>query len=928
MDTLPLSLDSAEREDANGSVECLGRVFESDQARRDCYLALLAEKLKDPEFRKTPGFPQGTDEAILRMSDPPYYTACPNPFLKEFVTQNGYPSDTAEEYGRKPFAVDVSEGKTDSLYRAHSYHTKVPHLAIVPSILHYTKPGDIILDGFCGSGMTGVAAQWCGTAPRDYRQRLEADWKRAGRNMPEWGFRRVILADLSPAATFIAANYNIPFKVESFSASAQAILDEVTSELGWMYETLHTDGETRGVINYTIWSEIFTCRECSDDVVFFDQAVDADTGKIRKTIECPNCGTISTKENMDLKFETYVNQFDDVITRRPKRLAVMINYSVDGVRYEKSPDQNDYAVLNRISEMSAPSGLPVIALPDCQMTRVGRMRTTNTQAVHHMFLPRATHALLGLWNRARTTADVRIRNMLLFFFEQAISGLSVLNRFGPAHFSQVNKALNGVYYVSSLIAEVSPKYNLNLRLDRLRNKAFRTPISAPNMAFTSTGDCACLDVPPECVDYIFTDPPFGENIYYADLNFLCESWHRVFTSAENEAIIDRVRRKSIPEYQRLISRCISEYYRVLKPRHWITVVFSNSRNVIWRSIQEAIGVAGFVVADVRTLDKQQGSFRQATSSAVKQDLVISAYKPTKALEERFALGSATIDDVWHFVREHLNNVPTFINDADDEADIIAERTPQMLHDRMIAFFVRRRVAVPISGQDFFTGLEERFPVRDGMYFLPDQTSEYDGRRVTVSELRQLELFVQDESSATQWVRQKLQDKPQTFQDLQPQFMQQIQAWSMHEKTVELKEILNLNFLCYDGDGAVPSQIHSYLSTNFKVLRNRDKDDGLLKAKALYRWYVPDTRKEGDLERLRTRAMLQEFDEYRVSTQRRMRQFRTEAVRVGFKHCYDEQDYRTIVEVARKLPEQVVQEDEKLLMYYDVATMRLGDAEGD
>ena len=68
-------------------------------------------------------------------------------------------------------------GKTDQLYKAHSYHTKVPHLAIVPSILHYTKPGDIVLDGFAGSGMTGVAAQWCGSAPAAYRHGLELEWK-------------------------------------------------------------------------------------------------------------------------------------------------------------------------------------------------------------------------------------------------------------------------------------------------------------------------------------------------------------------------------------------------------------------------------------------------------------------------------------------------------------------------------------------------------------------------------------------------------------------------------------------------------------------------------------------------------------------------------------------------------------------------------
>lgn len=126
----------------------------------------------------------------------------------------------------------MSEGKTDPLYKAHSYHTKVPHLAIVPSILHYTRPGDVVLDGFCGSGMTGVAAQWCGTAPADYRLAVEQRWKNDGRPAPAWGTRRVVLGDLSPAATFIAANYNIPFDVDAFGEAAQQLLDEVQKEIG------------------------------------------------------------------------------------------------------------------------------------------------------------------------------------------------------------------------------------------------------------------------------------------------------------------------------------------------------------------------------------------------------------------------------------------------------------------------------------------------------------------------------------------------------------------------------------------------------------------------------------------------------------------------------------------------------------------------
>jgi hypothetical protein len=148
----------------NSPIECLGQTFPNDDARREHFLKLLAEKLKDPEFRNQEGFSQRTDEAILAMSDPPYYSAYPSPWLVDFVACYGKPYDPSASFSREPLAVDVSVGKTDPLYKAHSYHTKVPHLAIVPSILHYTTPGDIVLDGLAGSGMNGLAAQWCGSA--------------------------------------------------------------------------------------------------------------------------------------------------------------------------------------------------------------------------------------------------------------------------------------------------------------------------------------------------------------------------------------------------------------------------------------------------------------------------------------------------------------------------------------------------------------------------------------------------------------------------------------------------------------------------------------------------------------------------------------------------------------------------------------------
>ena len=906
----------------SGPVECLGKTFENDDARREYYLELLSEKLEDPDFRRIPGFPKGKDKAILRLSDPPYYTACPNPFLKDFVRVNGRPYNPNEFYSREPFAVDVSVGKTDQLYRAHSYHTKVPHLAIVPSILHYTKPGDIVLDGFSGSGMTGVAGKWCETAPIDYRREIEDKWRQDEYEDPVWGPRHVILGDLGPAASFISANYNISFNVDEFTMAAQRILDEVDVELGWMYETLHTDGKTKGRINYTVWSEVFSCPQCSNQVVFLKEAFNPETKRISKAIVCPSCGAEATKEQMDLSCETFYDEPRGVTERRPKRMPVLINYNIGKVRYEKEPDSKDLATLGRIAKMGIPPSLPTVNLPDCQMTRVGRMKTTNTKAIHHMFLPRSANAMALVWSKASSEKNVRLRNMLLFFVEQAIWGMSVLNRYSPSHYSQVNRALSGVFYIASQLSEVSPWYILEGKLKRL-GKVFAQFPSAKGKTIVGITDCAQISLDSNSVDYVFTDPPFGENIYYADLNYLVEAWHGVTTDSNSEAIVDRAKGKGVRKYQDLIRKCFDEYYRVLKPGRWVTVVFSNSKNHIWRAIQEALGVAGFVVADVRTLDKKQGSFKQVTSSAVKQDLVISAYKPSDALFDQFKLDTVTENSIWSFINEHLGNVPVFVSHS-READIIAERTPQMLHDRMVAFFVQHRVAVPISSSDFIAGLNGRYPMRDGMYFLQKQVPEYDRKRTKVSELRQLNLFVSDEASATQWIRQQLQIKPQSFQDLQPQFMQQLQSWAKHEKTIELKEILELNFLCYDGNGPVPSQIHSYLSTNFKELRNLDKDNENLKAKAVDRWYVPDPKKEGDLEKLRLRTLLKEFEEYRASSSRKIKQFRTEAVRAGFKHCYHENAFQAIVDVAAKLPENVIQEDSTLLMYYHVATMRFGN----
>jgi 16S rRNA G966 N2-methylase RsmD len=907
----------------SGPVECLGQTFPSEEARREHYLKLLAEKLKDPEFRKIEGFPKGTDDAILAMSDPPYYTACPNPFLSEFVKQHGKPYDARVKYSREPMAIDVSVGKTDPLYKAHSYHTKVPHLAIVPSILHYTEPGDVVLDGFAGSGMTGVAAQWCENPPASFRLRLETDRKKEGKPAPKWGARRVVLNDLSPAASFIAANYNLPFDVEAFSEAGKRLLKEVELELGWMYVTTHSDGKTKGQIEFTVWSQMFSCPECAGEVNFTDEALDEDTKGVRESFPCPQCGSVLTKKALERRFVSTVDKSNGQIVQVPQRKPVLISYKVSGKRYTKAPDDADLALLHRIDGMSLPSDIPTMELPPMHMTHQrARMDAVGITHVHHFYMLRSVHALASLWEKARNNPDCRIREMLMFFVEQATWGISVLARYVPTHFSQVNQYLNGVYYVSSQHAECSPWYLLDGKLGRLA-KAFLQFKTVPQMSIINTGTAASLALPDCSIDYVFTDPPFGENIYYSDLNYLVESWHRVITNAETEAIIDRFKTKALPEYQRLMHRCFAEYFRVLKPGRWMTVVFSNSKASVWNAIQVALQQAGFVVAEVTALDKVQGSYRQVTSAtAVKQDLVISAYKPNGGLEERFIRNGATEESAWDFVQSHLKYLLPVKPGKAGELEMVVERDPRRIFDRMIAWFVRHNAPVPISSVEFQEGIRQRFDERDGMIFLPEQAVEYDKKRAQVAQAPQMELFVMDERSAIDWLIDFLKKRPSTYQKLHPEFITQLGAgWKKHEAKPELAALLASNFIQYDGTGEVPSQIHAYLSSNHKDLRSLSKDNPLLVAKAKDRWYVPDPNKAQDLEKKREKALLKEFETYQATTGRRLKEFRLEVLRAGFKAAWTAKDYKAIISIAQKVPEEALQEDEKLLLWYDQALTR-------
>jgi hypothetical protein len=878
-----------------GAIQCLGMTFPTDEARRAYFTEKLREKLKDPAFRTTEGFPQGEDEDILALSDPPYYTACPNPFLQSLlVDAESRRRGSASRQKVAAFADDVAGDKHGVAYNVHPYHTKVPPEAILPLLRHYTQPGDVILDPFAGTGMTGVAVDLLNTEDKTDP-------------------RTSILADISAMAGFISSTYTSHTVERNLLAILDETIAEVEQEVGKMFRTAHTGWRAnttdekdavvqdrqpaQGNINYTVWSDIYICPHCSKEVDYWKAAVRLFSSEVAEVFTCLNCeGRICKESKYEKKHSaTQVQRcseswYDPILGKtvsRQKRVPVLISYEYNGSRFEKWPDEADLDVIAQSDRLNP-------RLPTAQMMFKGEQWGDTWRAgVHtgithvHQFFTNRTLLVLSEF-LARTEGQRRC----WFALTSTLMRASRLNRYMPQHRDnrsrEVVGPLSGTLYVPAIGLEL----NLLVYLRSKRRAMLEVwGRKAVGLSVTTTQSSTNLSNLADCsVDYIFADPPFGDNLFYSELNFPWEWLIRCYSQNRSEAVVSACAQKALPDYTVLMTKALSECYRVLKPGRWITVEFHNSQNAVWTAIHEAVETSGFVVADVRTLDKKKGTTKQLTfANAVKQDLVISAYKPDLDTIRVFDAQAGTEIAAWEFVRNHLAQLPCFV-EKHGRAEIIAERQKYLLFDRMVAFHVQRGFTVPMSASEFYGGLVLNYPERDGMYFLPGQVGEYERRKLEVPQLEQMQLFVSDERSAIQWVRQQLVSCATSYQDLQPLYMKEAQrVWEKHEQPIELETILDQNFV--------------------------NDVDGL--------WRVPDPANEAHLEQQRSRWLLKEFQQY-VDTKGKLKVVRTEALRSGFKEAWQKKSYLTIVQMAKRVPEAVIQEDQALLMYFDNASLMLGE----
>ena len=853
-----------------GPVTCLGMVFENDEIRRAYFREELKKRL--PELRKMEGFPIGEDDDIINLSDPPYYTACPNPWLNDFIEQWEKEKVQLQSEGKRkadfqvkePYASDVSEGKNNPIYMAHSYHTKVPHPAIMRYILHYTQPGDIVLDGFCGTGMTGVASNMCGN---------KAEVDALDEKGTLFGTRHCICSDLSPMASLISASYNLPFNPQWFKKKAMSILEQVEKEWGWMYET-EVNGKTAKV-NFTVWSDDFSCPSCGGELNYWDAAVDLKNEIICDDFECPHCGTHVTKKDLN---RLWVTKYDELLKDAVPQIhktPILVNYTLNGKRGENAPTEKDIDLIERTEEYDI-SHLLLAKLPDGEKTTAIE-HANNVKYLHQLYTKRAYIYL----SRVKELAEGE--PLLLPWITSIIMIASRLYRF---RLNRKNGIMTGTLYLPSFFCECNPYFLLKGKIKGFVDSVYQNRGNSTISVMSAT---KMSEIAANSIDYIFIDPPFGANIMYSELSSIWENWLKVKTNNKEEAIINKTQNKSLFEYQQLMNASFREFYRVLKPNKWITIEFSNTSASVWNSIQNALQGVGFIVVNVASIDKQQGSFNAVTSTtAVKQDLVITCYKPSNELTEKLALSNSNKDSVWDFLSEHLGHLLVHIERGNATTSVV-ERSPKVLYDRLISYYIQHGYQIPMDAQEFQTGLRERFIERDGMYFTVPQAAEYEEKRKHTSEFVPMGLIVSDEANGIEWLKLQLKE-PKTYQEISPEWMQAVNGLRKGDVLPELKDILEENFI--------------------------EDETG--------HWHVPDLEKQMDLEKLKHKSLMKEFNLYKEMSQKpraRIKEVRVEALREGFKQCFKDKDFATIILLGDKIPQNILTEDEVLLQYYDIAQMR-------
>lgn len=506
----------------------------------------------------------------------------------------------------KLFSKPLPSTRGGSFYNTFPYPTKISPEAIAVYIASATNPDDTVLDAFAGSGSTGIAA----LLAEHPTEKMQETANALGVE-PIWGKRNAILYEIGTYAAFATKTITNRLTAAEYARAVDDFIKKAEKLASGMYAAKSPDGRD-GYIRYAIWTEVLICPECDAEIEYFKNGTSRNPATFYDKIECPHCHRTSLVEAMSFATEEHYDKLlKKTILRKKRRIAWV--YGTSGKEnWDRFATEDDIALVQKLEKEFSPSDDPrKIEWGD--LHRAGYH--FGISHLHHFYTSRNYLVMSELWKLAECYPEREANALKLLLLSYNGAHCTLMTRIVAKHDSRdfvLTGAQSGVLYISKLPVEKNILLGLRRKAKPFQ-EAYKMLENCHGTVEVRNISSEFMSEPDKSIDFVFTDPPFGDFIPYAEVNQINELWLPAVTERSSEVIISAAQNKGVDTYRNMLARVFGEIRRVTKDDRPIAVVFHAAKAAVWGAFSEAIQISGLEIKQSSFLDKTQASFKQVVS---------------------------------------------------------------------------------------------------------------------------------------------------------------------------------------------------------------------------------------------------------------------------------------------------------------------------
>ena len=506
----------------------------------------------------------------------------------------------------KLFSKPLPSTRGGSFYNTFPYPTKISPEAIAVYIASATNPDDTVLDAFAGSGSTGIAA----LLAEHPTEKMQETANALGVE-PIWGKRNAILYEIGTYAAFATKTITNRLTAAEYARAVDDFIKKAEKLASGMYAAKSPDGRD-GYIRYAIWTEVLICPECDAEIEYFKNGTSRNPATFYDKIECPHCHRTSLVEAMSFATEEHYDKLlKKTILRKKRRIAWV--YGTSGKEnWDRIATEDDIALVQKLEKEFSPSDDPrKIEWGD--LHRAGYH--FGISHLHHFYTSRNYLVMSELWKLAECYPEREANALKLLLLSYNGAHCTLMTRIVAKHGSRdfvLTGAQSGVLYISKLPVEKNILLGLRRKAKPFQ-EAYKMLENCHGTVEVRNISSEFMSEPDKSIDFVFTDPPFGDFIPYAEVNQINELWLPAVTERSSEVIISAAQNKDVDTYGNMLARVFGEIRRVTKDDRPIAVVFHAAKAAVWGAFSEAIQISGLEIKQSSFLDKTQASFKQVVS---------------------------------------------------------------------------------------------------------------------------------------------------------------------------------------------------------------------------------------------------------------------------------------------------------------------------